>query len=220
MKKYILLLMAFIGIAHDCEAQFIVNDKQKRKQWQSMEDGPWDFSPGLYYWTLHNGYSGAYMDFNWLNTSIKFKESKSDVKRIMPTGVEAELMQQQKVPKVAEEEEYIKELYNEEVLRQTDRSVDLMYASYSDDFNHMQDQIQDGLAYCLSKSGGKLADYVRELTEENEIICEGIAYIHKTGVGYELENAQRQKAYLDFKDKMKGLVKRVAKLMTVAQTHY
>ena len=34
-----------------------------------------------------------------------------------------------------------------------------------------------------------------ELSRQNEILCADIAYIHKMGVGYGLENAKRQKAY-------------------------
>ena len=35
---------------------------------------------------------------------------------------------------------------------------------------------------------------VEQLTKENEVLCADIAYIHKTGIGYELENAKREKA--------------------------
>jgi hypothetical protein len=41
------------------QAQTVVFDEQKQKQWQSMENGPWDFAPEWYYYFLHNGYSGA-----------------------------------------------------------------------------------------------------------------------------------------------------------------
>ena len=47
-----------------------------------------------------------------------------------------------------------------------------------------------------------------------------VAYIHKTGVGYGLENAKRQQAYEEARQKMETLVKRTANLCAVAATHY
>lgn len=220
MKKYLFLLAVLAWAATDCSAQHLAHDKEKEKQWRSMEVGPWDFAPSGYYYLFHKKYSGAYLHWAWLGTKIKFKESKSNVKRIMPVRVAAEGVQAEKVKKVEEERQYVKELYDEEVYRQIDRSTDVMYASYKKDFNEMQDEIEEGLAYCLTKSKGKLAPQVKELTQEDEIICEGIAYIHKDGVGYELENSKRQKAYLEFKDKMKDLMARVANLVAIAQSHY
>ena len=89
-----------------------------------------------------------------------------------------------------------------------------------DEFNRMQDCITDGLLYCMTKSGGKLKPQVDELGRQNEILCAGIAYIRKTGVGYGLENAKRQQAYEEAKGKMEALVKQTANLCAVAATHY
>lgn len=224
MKKYLFFLAVLAWAATDSGAQTIVHDKQKEKQWRSMEVGPWDFEPAWYYWFLHKNYSGAEKYWKWSGFKsgykVRFKESKSNVKRIMPVRVAAEEVQGEKVKKVEEERKYVKELYDEELYRQIDRSTDVMYASYKKEFNNMQDEIEEGLAYCMTKSKGKLSPQVKELTQEDEIICEGIAYIHKDGVGYELENSKRQKAYLEFKDKMKDLMARVANLVAIAQTHY
>ena len=115
---------------------------------------------------------------------------------------------------------YIEELYKEELAREADRNVDLMYATYKDEFNRMQDCITDGLLYCMQKSDGKLRYQVDELSRQNEILCADIAYIHKTGVGYGLENAKRQKAYEEAKSRMAELVNRTAHLCAVAATHY
>lgn len=224
MKKYLFILATLLWIATDCTAQKVVHDKEKEKQWRSMEVGPWDFSPAWYYYFLHNNYSGAEKYWKWAGFKsgyrVRFKESKSNVKRIMPVRVSAEAVQSEKVKKVEEERKYVKELYDEDVYRQVDRSKDVMYSSYKDEFNNMQDDIEEGLVYCLAKSKGRLAPQVKKLTKEDEIICEGIAYIHKEGVGYELENSKRQKAYLEFKDRMRTLKARVANLVAIAQTHY
>lgn len=189
-----------------------------------MENGPWDFAPDWYYFLLHKKYSGAEMYWKWAGFNsgfrVRFKESKSNIKRIMPTRVVSEETQRQKVKKVEEERKYLEELYKEELLRETDRAVDLAYPAYKDEFNRMQDCITEGLLYCLKKSGGKLKYQVDELSRENEILCADIAYIHKTGVGYGLENAKRQQAYEEARQKMETLVKRTANLCAVAATHY
>ena len=206
------------------EAQVPVRDNEKKKQWQSMENGPWDFAPDWYYYFLHKGYSGAEMYWKWAGFKsgfrVRFKESKSNIKRIMPTRVISEETQRQKLEKVEEERKYVEELYKEELVREADRAVDLVYPAYKDEFNRMQDCITDGLLYCMQKSKGKLQYQVDELSRQNEILCADIAYIHKMGVGYGLENAKRQKAYEEARQKMEELVKRIANLCAVASTHY
>ena len=151
---------------------------------------------------------------------VRFKEPKSNIRRIMPVRVTSEETQRQKVEKVEKERKYVEELYKEELLREADRAVDLMYGAYKDEFNRMQECITDGLLYSMRKSGGRLKYQVDELSRQNEILCADIAYIHKTGVGYGLENAKRQKAYEEAKEEMNELVNRTAHLCAVAATHY
>ena len=206
------------------QAQTVVFDEQKQKQWQSMENGPWDFAPEWYYYFLHNGYSGAEKYWRWRGFKsgyhVRFKEEDSDVKRIMPTRIISEETQRQKEQKVEEEMAMVKELHDEDVARAADRNVDLMYATFKDDFERMQDAISEGLLFCMYKSGGKMNYQVTQLSRQNEIVCTNIEYIHKQGIGYELENAKRQKAYTDAKHQMEELVSRVAHLVGMAQTHY
>lgn len=219
-----LLCMMMLTMPFSSSAQRPSRDKEKEKQWKSMENGHWNFAPDWYYYFLHNKYSGAEMYWKWAGFNsgfrVRFKEKDSNVKRIMPTRVTAEETQRQKVKKVETERKYIEELYKEELVREADRSVDLTYASYKDEFDRMQDCITDGLLYCMKKSDGKLKYQVDELSRQNEILCSGIAYIHKTGVGYGLENAKRQQAYEEAKTKMQELVNQTAHLCAVAATHY
>lgn len=219
-----LLCMMMLTMPFSSSAQRPSRDKEKEKQWKSMENGPWNFAPDWYYYFLHNKYSGAEMYWKWAGFNsgfrVRFKEKDSNVKRIMPTRVTAEETQRQKVKKVETERKYIEELYKKELVREADRSVDLTYASYKDEFDRMQDCITDGLLYCMKKSDGKLKYQVDELSRQNEILCSGIAYIHKTGVGYGLENAKRQQAYEEAKTKMQELVNQTAHLCAVAATHY
>lgn len=226
VRNIILVLITFMALFFPItmSAQRPARDKEKEKQWKSMENGPWDFAPDWYYYFLHNKYSGAEMYWKWAGFNsgfrVRFKEKDSNVKRIMPTRVTAEETQRQKVKKVETERKYIEELYKEELVREADRSVDLAYASYKDEFDRMQGCITDGLLYCMKKSDGKLKYQVDELSRQNEILCSGIAYIHKTGVGYGLENAKRQQAYEEAKTKMQELVNQTAHLCAVAAKHY
>ena len=138
----------------------------------------------------------------------------------MPDRVAAEETQRQKIKKVEEERAMVKEMHDEEVERSADRNVDLVYHSFKDDFNRMQSSITEGLTYCLTKSRGKMAPQVNELRRQNDIIVQGISYIHKQGLGYELENAKRQEAYIDYKAQMEQIVSRVAHLVGMAQRYY
>ena len=223
-KMMMLGLLMFVPLAGFAQYPEIQHDKQKDKQWRSMENGPWDFAPDWYYYIFHNSYSGASLSWKWRgfhsSLGVDFDESDSNVKRIMPVRVIEEETQRQKVKKVNEEYEKIEELHKEEVERAADRNVDLIYTSFKDDFNRMQDRITEGLLFCMTKSGGKMKYQVNELSRENEIVCQNIEYIHKQGIGYELENAKRQQAYSDAKTKMEGIVSRVAHLVGMAQCYY
>ena len=130
---------------------------------------------------------------------VRFKEPKSSVKRIMPVRVTSEETQRQKVKKGGRGTDAHRGTLQGRVAEEADRNVDLTYASYKDEFNRMQGCITDGLLYCMKKSDGKLKHQVDELSRQNEILCADIAYIHKTGVGYGLENAKRQQAYEEAK---------------------
>ena len=223
MRKIVLITVLCLS-SFMAYGQTIQHDKQKEKQWRSMENGPWDFEPGWYYYFFHKGYSGAETYWKWQGFKsglhVRFKESKSDVKRIMPTRVTSEETQRQKEKKVEEETKMIQELHQEEVERAADRNTDLVYANFKDDFNRMQESIAEGLLFCQQKSKGKLNYQITQLSRQNDIICRNIEYIHRQGVGYELENAKRQKAYMEAKEDMEKLVSRVAHLVGMAQAYY
>ena len=223
MKKIGILFVACLLTA-GVNAQVIQRDEQKEKQWRSMENGPWDFAPDWYYYIFHKDYSGAETYWAWRGFKsglhVRFKESKSNVKRIMPTRVISEETQRQKEKKVEEEMALVKELHQEEVERAADRNVDLMYNMFKDDFNRMQERIAEGLLFVQQKTDGKMNYQVTELSRQNDIVCKNIEYIHRQGIGYELENAKRQKAYMEAKKEMEKLVSRVAHLVGMAQAYY
>jgi len=223
MKRIGILFMACL-LSAGANAQVIQHDEQKEKQWRSMENGPWDFAPDWYYYLFHKDYSGAETYWAWRGFKsglhVRFKEENSNVKRIMPTRVISEETQRQKEKKVEEEMTLIKELHQEEVERAADRNVDLVYAMFKDDFNRMQERIAEGLLFVQQKSDGKMSYQVTELSRQNDIVCRNIEYIHRQGIGYELENAKRQKAYIEAKEEMEMLVSRVAHLVGMAQAYY
>lgn len=223
MRKIIWIIMVCMAPVL-AKGQTIQHDKQKEKQWKSMENGPWDFAPDWFYYLFHKDYSGGETYWAWRGFKsglhVRFKESNSNVKRIMPTRVTSEETQRQKEKKVEEEMEMIEELHQEEVERAADRNVDLVYSSFKDDFNRMQESISEGLLFCQQKSKGKLNYQVTQLSRQNDIICRNVEYIHRQGAGYELENAKRQKAYQEAKSDMEKLVSRVAHLVGMAQAYY
>ena len=208
MRKKLLIfsLLALLPMGMSAQWVQISHDDQKEKQWKSMENGPWDFAPDWYYYLFHKNYSGASLHWRWRGFHsglyVEFEEEDSNVKRIMPVRVISEETQRQKMKKVEDERQYIEELHKEDVLRQADRNV------------------SEGLVFCMTRSKGKMKAQVDELSRQNNIICQNIAYLHKTGIGYELENAKRQKGYIDAKKQMEELVSRTAHLVGMAQNYY
>ena len=200
MRKTLCLILLTIALAFPvgeggrANAQKIVHDKQKEKQWRSIETGPWDFAPDWYYYFLHKKYSGAETYWKWSGFKsgyrVRFKEHKSNVKTVMPRRVAAEEVDAEKI------------------------------STFKDDFARMQGAISEGLAFCLTKSKGKMFPQVDELRRQNDIVCRNISYIHKQGIGNELENAKREKAYIEYKRQMEELVSRVAHLVGMAQQYY
>jgi len=205
-------------------AQVPTRDKQKEHQIRSMEQGHWDFSPDWWYYLLHKNYSGAYTKWEWhgfkSGLRVHFDEGRSNVKTVGPRREAqlATLLLKQKI--VETERKKIEELNKEEVARAADRNVDLVYGKYKDLFTELQASITEGLTYCLVKSKGKMVRSVRELTDRNEVITSNVAYLRKTGVGYELENVKREKGFAQAKKDMEELVKKVASLARLAKAYY
>ena len=223
-KAIVFSLLALLPLGASAQWAQIEHDEQKEKEWKSMENGPWDFAPDWYYYLFHKSYSGASLHWRWRGFHsglyVEFDEDDSNVKRIMPVRVTSDETQRQKMKKADEEMKLIAELHKEEVAREADRSVDLVYASFKDDFNRMQNSITEGLLFCMTKSKGKMKFQVNELSRQNEILCQNVAYLHKQGVGYGLENAKREKGYIDAKKQMEELVSRTAHLVGMAQVYY
>lgn len=187
------------------EAQTVVYDAQKEKQWYSIETGPWDFSARYYYLFTHQNYSGAKLS----GLDVKFSEERSNVRTVIPRRITSEVTEEENLKKTDEEVSHIQELYIEDLANEADRNIDITYSYYKDDFNDLQASINEALTFCMNKSKGKVWKTVDRFIRQNDIICENIAYLHKTGYGYELENSKRQKGYEKAYEDMKKLAKQV-----------
>ena len=212
MKKYLSILFTLL-FSTAVFAQVPVRDRQKENQIRSMEQGHWNFSPDWWYWAFHKNYSGAYTKWHWRGFKsglrVHFDESRSNVKTVGPRR-EAQLATMLLKQKIVEtERQKIEELNKEEIARAADRNVDLVYGKYKDLFSDMQSSITEGLAYCMVRSKGKMSKSIKELTDRNEVIRSNIAYLRKTGIGYELENVKREKGFAQAKKDMEELVKKV-----------
>lgn len=223
MKKYLSILFTLL-FSTAVFAQVPVRDRQKENQIRSMEQGHWNFSPDWWYWAFHKNYSGAYTKWHWRGFKsglrVHFDESRSNVKTVGPRR-EAQLATMLLKQKIVEtERQKIEELNKEEIARAADRNVDLVYGKYKDLFSDMQSSITEGLAYCMVRSKGKMSKSIKELTDRNEVITSNIAYLRKTGIGYELENVKREKGFAQAKKDMEELVKKVTSLARLAKAFY
>lgn len=223
MKKYLSILFTLL-FSTAVFAQVPVRDRQKENQIRSMEQGHWNFSPDWWYWAFHKNYSGAYTKWHWRGFKsglrVHFDESRSNVKTVGPRR-EAQLATMLLKQKIVEtERQKIEELNKEEIARAADRNVDLVYGKYKDLFSDMQSSITEGLAYCMVRSKGKMSKSIKELTDRNEVIRSNIAYLRKTGIGYELENVKREKGFAQAKKDMEELVKKVTLLARLAKAFY
>lgn len=225
MKTKLLLLFAILLISgHFAKAQQASYDEQKFKQWNSMENGGWDFAPDWYYYMMHKNYSGASLKWRWHGFKsgfrVTFDETKSNQKRVITERLAQLPAVLDTKAKTQAELDTITPIYNEEMIRGAERNVDLMYSQYKSDFNKMQLTISEALTYCLKKSNGKLIEAVTLIQNENNLVLSDIEYTHKTGAGYEMENTKRQIAYEECAEKMRKIAKASTDLVLYAKCHY
>lgn len=207
IKRIITLVILLSVFIPQMEAQ--KHDKSKFYQIRSMEDGKWQFTPGLYYWTLHRKYSGAY----WSGLNIKTKESKSNVKRVATPRAAQIPLEIKAINHLNSQIDSIQPVVNEETIRSAQRMVDIVYPQYKDSFMELGKTISESLAYCMSKSGGKMSDACEHIQMEYDVICSEIEYMRKTGIGNEVEPTKRQLTYEDARNRLTDLSKSCGKLV-------
>lgn len=218
--KALILLLLTITCASTAKAQMpkIVHDKEKEKQISVIEQPEkWEFGAKWYYLLMHKDYSGAKLNSN---LKVKFRENRSNVKRVMTRRAASLASQELKYEDTKKERKEIEELWKEDMENQADRMIDLSYSSYKDDYNDLQDQINQCLTYCMTKSKGKMTKAVNRMVRKNAIICSNISYLRKTGLDCQLESSKREKGYDEALKEMKKIAKQTLNLALIASTIY
>lgn len=192
------------------------HDEEMYKQIRSMEAGKWEFSPALWYLAFHQDYSGARLR----GFSVKFNASRSNTGQLMPTRVAETGLEYERLQELRKEEESLTAVMKDEMLAESERVVDLKYNEYKDEFNRIQKVITEALLYSAHLSKGDARKEVEELAEQNELLCEQIAYFHKAGVNHQLENTKRQLAYEDALTRMRTLKSRALNLALLVKSIY
>ena len=157
-----------------------VHDEEKCLQWRSMETGPLEFAPKLYYYLFHNSYAHHEWGWEWRGFHSKLglhlKENKSDAKPLIPKrtlGATTDLWTEESTDS---QEKDFKHQLEQETLAAADRRVDGAYLLFKDDFDNMQDKISAGLTYCLANSKGdaNVISLVNSLSNQNRFITEQV----------------------------------------------
>lgn len=225
MKK-ILFILFLLCLTINVSAQAVVHDKDKEKIIKSTEAGYWNFSPDWYMYFMHKDYSGAYTKWEWhgfkSGLRVHFKENKSNTKTVMPRRAASLLAEQAKVKVVEKERQQIEALKKEEEARALDRNVDLVYGKYKDQFNTLQSSIAKYLTYALTTSKGDkdILKMINDVKNNNEIVTSNIAYLRKTGVGYELENIKRDKGFRESLEDMEGVCDQAFSLARLVHAYF
>ena len=217
-RTLIAITMGVVLIPQVSEAQ--VYDEEKCLQWRSMETGPLGFEPKFYYWLFHNNYAHHEWEWEWHGLFhsgfyLNLKPNKSDAKPVVPKrtlGATTDIWTKESTDA---QEKNFKHQLEQETLAAADRRIDGAYMLFKDDFNNMQNKISAGLTYCLANSKGdaNVISLVNSLSNQNKFITEQVNYVHKSGNGYELENAKREECYIKLKADMEKVTQSTIDLM-------
>ena len=217
MRKFLLLTM--IGVLLPMIGRAQVHDEEKYLQWRSMETGPLEFAPKLYYWLFHNNYAHHEWEWEWHGFKSGFflhlKENKSDAKPLIPKRTLGATTDVWTKESTDSQEKDFKHQLEQETMAAADRRIDGAYLLFKDDFDNMQNKISAGLTYCLANSKGdaNVIAIVNSLSNQNRFITEQVSYVHKSGNGYELENAKREECYFKLKADMEKVTQSTIDLM-------
>ena len=216
-KNLIIATLGMMLVPQVSEAQ--VHDDEKYLQWRSMETGSLEFAPKLYYWLFHNNYAHHEWEWEWRGFKSGFflhlKENKSDAKPLIPKRTLGATTDVWTKESTDSQEKDFKHQLEQETLAAADRRIDGAYLLFKDDFDNMQKKISAGLTYCLANSKGdaNVISLVNSLSNQNRFITEQVKYVHKSGNGYELENAKREECYIKLKADMEKVTQSTIDLM-------
>ena len=218
-KRRILIAMTMGMVLVPQVSMAQVHDDEKYLQWRSMETGPLEFAPKLYYWLFHNNYAHHEWGWEWhgfkSRLGLHLVESESDAKPLIPKRTLGATTDEWTKESTDSQEKNFKHQLEQETLAAADRRVDGAYLLFKDDFDNMQRKISAGLTYCLANSNGDadVISLVNSLSNQNRFITEQVSYIHKSGNGYELENAKREECYIKLKADMEKVTQSTIDLM-------
>lgn len=190
-----------------------LNDKSKTYQLRSMENGKWEFHPGLYYIIFHKGYSGGYWKGLNIRWDVKKGEGQIEPVRASEVGIEAIASN-----RVQLQIDSIQPIATEETIRSAERMVDAVYMLYESKFNNAFEGIDELTTMANTKSNGLLLDDALKIINERDLIRSEIEYIHETGPTKQMEQAKRQLAYEEVLKKLEKLFDRSYKLAYYAIT--
>ena len=216
-QKLLVIMLIVILVPQLCKAQ--VYDEEKRLQWRSMETGPLEFEPKFYYWLFHNNYAHHEWEWEWHGFKSGFylnlKPHKSDAKPLLPKRTLGAATDEWARESTDSQEKDFKHQLEQETLAAADRRIDGAYLLFKDDFDEMQQKISAGLTYCLANSTGdtNVISMVNSLSNQNRFITEQVSYVHRSGNGYELENAKREECYIKLKADMEKVTQSTIDLM-------
>ena len=219
MKRTVIAItMGIVLVPQISVAQ--VYDEEKRLQWRSMETGPLGFEPKFYYWLFHNNYAHHEWEWEWHGLFhsgfyLNLKPHKSDAKPLIPKRTLGATTDVWTKESTDSQEKDFKHQLEQETLAAADRRIDGAYLLFKDDFDNMQKKISAGLTYCLANSKGdaNVISLVNSLSNQNRFITEQVKYVHKSGIGYELENAKREECYIKLKADMEKVTQSTIDLM-------
>lgn len=219
MKRTVIAItMGIVLVPQISVAQ--VYDEEKRLQWRSMETGPLGFEPKFYYWLFHNNYAHHEWEWEWHGLFhsgfyLNLKPHKSDAKPLIPKRTLGATTDVWTKESTDSQEKDFKHQLEQETLAAADRRIDGTYLLFKDDFDNMQKKISAGLTYCLANSKGdaNVISLVNSLSNQNRFITEQVKYVHKSGNGYELENAKREECYIKLKADMEKVTQSTIDLM-------
>ena len=217
-QKLLVIMLIVILVPQLCKAQ--VYDEEKRLQWRSMETGPLEFEPRFYYWLFHNNYAHHEWEWEWHGLFhsgfyLNLKPHKSDAKPLLPKRTLGAATDEWARESTDSQEKDFKHQLEQETLAAADRRIDGAYLLFKDDFDEMQQKISAGLTYCLANSKGdtNVISMVNSLSNQNRFITEQVSYVHRSGNGYELENAKREECYIKLKADMEKVTQSTIDLM-------
>ena len=192
MRKILIIMTMGLLLTQTMTAQ--VHDEEKYLQWRSMETGPLEFAPKMYYYLFHNSYAHHEWEWEWHGFKsglyLHLKPDESDAKPVVPKrtlGATTDLWTKESTDS---QEKDFKHQLEQETLAAADRSC---------------------LANC--KGDANVISIVNSLSNQNRFITEQVSYVHKSGNGYELENAKREECYIKLKADMEKVTQSTIDLM-------